>query len=70
MAADLLDEVPQPIEAVANGAEEASPRSSGGTVVAEPSVEDLPPLQLVDGIGDPGRARTFNPEIKSLLLYH
>jgi len=20
--------------------------------------------------GDPGRARTFNPEIKSLLLYH
>jgi hypothetical protein len=21
-------------------------------------------------IGDPGRARTFNPEIKSLLLYH
>jgi hypothetical protein len=26
--------------------------------------------QVVDLNGDPGRARTFNPEIKSLLLYH
>ena len=39
--------------------------------------EAPPPRQLREVVGeltvaagDPGRARTFNPEIKSLLLYH
>ncbi len=42
----------------------------GVSLVSE-ATNDLPDAsQGVDLIGDPGRARTFNPEIKSLLLYH
>jgi hypothetical protein len=42
----------------------------GGKMVAE-GTTGLPGVsEVVDGVGDPGRARTFNPEIKSLLLYH
>jgi hypothetical protein len=42
----------------------------GVSLVSE-ATNDLPDAsQVVDVIGDPGRARTFNPEIKSLLLYH
>ena len=55
-AVDRLDEV--------SGAED------GGNLVAEATTGRLDDSEVVDGVGDPGRARTFNPEIKSLLLYH
>ena len=38
-----------------------------GDLFADRGAPGCSPLDL---IGDPGRARTFNPEIKSLLLYH
>jgi hypothetical protein len=42
----------------------------GVSLVSE-ATNDLPDAsEVVDVTGDPGRARTFNPEIKSLLLYH
>ena len=42
----------------------------GGNLVAEATTGLPDDSEVVDGVGDPGRARTFNPEIKSLLLYH
>lgn len=41
-----------------------------GNLVAEGTTGLPDDSEVVDGVGDPGRARTFNPEIKSLLLYH
>jgi hypothetical protein len=42
----------------------------GGKMVAEGTTGLRDVSEVVAGVGDPGRARTFNPEIKSLLLYH
>ena len=42
----------------------------GVGLVSDATNDEPDALQLADLIGDPGRARTFNPEIKSLLLYH
>jgi integrase len=55
-AVDRLDETPT--------------RQGGGKLVAEVTKRSPRRSQVVGVIGDPGRARTFNPEIKSLLLYH
>jgi integrase len=71
-AVDALDEAPF-ATAVAVGADGvvANPAESGSSAESDPL---RPSLELVVGLsleaGDPGRARTFNPEIKSLLLYH
>src|SRR5262249_38223901 len=50
--------------------DESSGGQDGGKMVADGTTGEADDLEVVDGIGDPGRARTFNPEIKSLLLYH
>ena len=43
---------------------------SGGKLVADATRASKRRLQVVEGLGDPPRTRTLNPEIKSLLLYH
>jgi integrase len=43
---------------------------SGGKLVADATRTSKRRLQVVEGLGDPPRTRTLNPEIKSLLLYH
>jgi hypothetical protein len=45
-----------------------NPEAIGGKVVAEATCGSYDSRQVVEGVdlsGDPGRARTFNPEIKS-----
>src|SRR6266540_4210815 len=49
--------------------DELSPEAIGDKVVAEATTGSPDRLQVVEGVGDPRRTRTFNPEIKSLLLY-
>jgi integrase len=49
--------------------DEVGPEAVGGALVAEATNGSLDESQVVEGAGDPRRTRTFNPEIKSLLLY-
>ena len=49
--------------------DEVSPEAVGGALVAEATNDSLDESHVVEGVGDPPRTRTLNPEIKSLLLY-
>ena len=69
-AVDKLDGIPGATHAVAVGAVESSSAGNGSRVVADEPATASGLLQVIEEAGDPGRARTFNPEIKSLLLYH
>jgi hypothetical protein len=62
--------LPMGNQAAVDRLDEAPTRQSGGILVAEATKRSPRRSQVVGMIGDPGRARTFNPEIKSLLLYH
>jgi integrase len=62
--------LPMGNKAAVDRLDEAPIRQSGGKLVAGATKASTRRSQVVGGIGDPGRARTFNPEIKSLLLYH
>ena len=62
--------LPMGNKAAVDRLDETSGAEGGGKMVAEGTTGLPDESEVVDGVGDPGRARTFNPEIKSLLLYH
>jgi hypothetical protein len=62
--------LPMGNKAAVDRLDERSFINGGGKMVARIAAASKSRPQVVDLIGDPGRARTFNPEIKSLLLYH
>jgi integrase len=74
-AVDRLDEIPaEERVSTVGGAEmpsrETPPKAHGSNLVAASRSHGLRRRQVVEEHGDPRRTRTFNPEIKSLLLYH
>jgi len=62
--------LPMGNKAAVDRLDETARAEDGGNLVAEATTGLTDDSEVVDGVGDPGRARTFNPEIKSLLLYH
>jgi len=63
-AVDRLDDA----SGVQTDRSEASGEQVGVSLVSAAAASARSPV--VEGVGDPRRTRTFNPEIKSLLLYH
>ena len=62
--------LPMGNKAAVDRLDEVARAADGGNLVAEATTGLSDDSEVVEGLGDPGRARTFNPEIKSLLLYH
>jgi integrase len=69
-AVDKLDGVSDVAEEAVAATSGAASQPNGSKVVANEPALVSGSLQVIEEFGDPGRARTFNPEIKSLLLYH